>query len=150
MNRTIEHTFFYPHPVEKVWDYLTKPELIAMWLMENDFQPIVGHKFQFKAKPIFKLKFDGNIFCEVLEVVPHERLTYSWKGGTDPENPRLNSIVTWTLTTKDNGTELKLEHKGFEGMKNYAAYLIMGKGWQKIAKRFLTMLNEQNHGSSIA
>ena len=39
----IELDEFLPHPPSKVWRALTEPDLIATWLMENDFQPVVGH-----------------------------------------------------------------------------------------------------------
>jgi uncharacterized protein YndB with AHSA1/START domain len=41
MSKIIKHQFFFPHPPQAVWDYLTKPELMEQWLMKNDFQPIV-------------------------------------------------------------------------------------------------------------
>lgn len=135
MKREISHTWFFPHPPETVWEYLTTSELLAQWLMENDFQPVVGHKFQFYTKPKINLGFDGRVYCEVLEVTPYKRLSYSWRGGAGTEKVRLDSIVVWTLSPKDNGTELLLEHKGFTGMKNFLAYLIMNQGWLKIAKR---------------
>lgn len=141
MKRTIHHTFFYPHPVERVWEYLTNPELLAEWLMENDFKPVVGHQFQFKTKPKFKLKFDGTIYCKVLEIIPLKRLSYSWRGGVDGDKAQLDSVVTWTLKPKNNGTELTLEHTGFRGLKNYPAYFIMNMGWLKIGKRFLNKLS---------
>lgn len=141
MERTIKHEFTFPKPPEVVWDYLTKPELIAQWLMESDFQPVVGHKFQFGTKPKIKLGFDGRVYCEVLEVVPFERLVYSWKGGMSKENPSLDSIVVWTLQPVTGGTMLTLEHKGFKGMKNFIPYLIMNKGWVKIGKRLLGLIN---------
>ena len=34
-----------PHPPEKVWRALTEQPLIEDWLMRNDFQPRLGHKF---------------------------------------------------------------------------------------------------------
>lgn len=135
MQRDIHHTWFFPQPPALVWDYLTKPELIAQWLMENNFQLIVGHHFQFMTKPRIKLGFDGKVYCQVLEIVPLKLLSYSWKGGVG-EKTKLDSIVTWTLTPKNNGTELSLVHSGFKGMKNYLSYLIMNKGWAKIGKRF--------------
>ncbi len=41
-----------PHPPEKVWRALTQRPLIEEWLMTNDFQPIVGHRFTFRATPM--------------------------------------------------------------------------------------------------
>lgn len=140
MQRSIKHEFTFDQPPEVVWQCLTDPELLAQWLMPNDFKAIVGHKFQFGAKPKFPLGFDGRIYCEVLEIIPLKKLVYSWKGGMSKENPSLDSIVVWTLTPAENGTLLCLEHKGFNGMKNYLAYIIMTKGWAKIGKRLLNRL----------
>lgn len=131
----IRHQFTFPQPPEMVWEYLTDSELLAGWLMPNDFKPIVGHKFQFGTKPKLKLGFDGRIYCEVLEVVPYKKLVYSWKGGLSKENPSLDSVVIWLLAPANDGTMLTLQHKGFKGIKNYLAYLIMNKGWVKIGKR---------------
>lgn len=47
-----------------VWRALTEPALIASWLMENDFQPIVGHRFTFRSQP--SPHWDGIVQCEVL------------------------------------------------------------------------------------
>jgi uncharacterized protein YndB with AHSA1/START domain len=141
MQKEIIHQFTFPQSPEEVWEYLTNAELLAQWLMPNDFKPIVGHRFQFGTKPKYPLGFDGRIYCEVLEIVPYRKLVYSWKGGLSKENPSLDSTVTWTLTPTDNGTVLKLEHKGFKGIKNYLAYIIMNKGWAKIGKRLFKQLN---------
>ena len=143
MTNNIKHQWFFPHAPQKVWDYLTKQELLAQWLIESDFKAIVGHKFQFNTKPKIKLGFDGNIYCEVLEVVPLKRLSYSWKGGPRKGVIKLDSVVIWTLTPENNGTLLQLEHNGFKGMQNYISFLIMRKGWDiGIKKRFLQVLNK--------
>ncbi len=140
MQKEIKHQFTFSQPPEVVWEYLTNSELLAQWLMPNDFKLIVGHRFQFGAKPKLKFGFDGRIYCEVMEIVPFKKLVYSWKGGLSKENPSLNSTVIWTLTPSNNGTVLTLEHKGFKGIKNYLAYFIMNKGWAKIGKRLFKQL----------
>jgi uncharacterized protein YndB with AHSA1/START domain len=141
MNKAIVHDFFFPHPPADVWAYLTEPDLLAQWLMPNDFKLQVRHQFQFKTKPKIPVGFDGTVYCEVLEFIPLEKLVYSWKGGMSKEIPSLDSVVTWTLTPKNNGTMLHLEHRGFSGLKNYLPYLIMNKGWLKIGKRLINKLN---------
>ncbi|WP_215226842.1 SRPBCC family protein [Echinicola shivajiensis] len=141
MEKEIQHQFTFEQSPETVWEYLTNSELLAQWLMPNDFKPIVGHKFQFGTKPKYPLGFDGRIYCEVLEIEVFKKLVYSWKGGLSKEKPSLDSIVIWTLTPEGNGTILTLEHKGFKGMKNYLAYIIMNKGWAKIGKRLTKQLN---------
>jgi hypothetical protein len=44
--------------------------------MKNDFQPVVGHKFNFRAAPMRHR--NGVTDCQVLVVEPYERLSYSW------------------------------------------------------------------------
>lgn len=41
-----------PHSAEKIWRALTVPELVAEWLMQNDFAPQEGHRFTFRASPV--------------------------------------------------------------------------------------------------
>ena len=137
MQKIIRHEFKFQHSPALVWEYLTDPELLAEWLMPNDFKPLVGHHFQFKTKPKINFGFDGTVYCEVLEIIPFQKLVYSWKGGMSKEKPGLNSIVTWILEPIDGGTLLKLEHAGFDGFRNYFPYLVMNKGWIKIGKRFI-------------
>jgi Uncharacterized conserved protein len=141
MQNAIQHTWFFPHPAETVWLYLTTPELIAEWLMANDFEAVPGRKFMFKSGPYPKIGFDGNIFCEVLEVIPHKKLSYSWKFGPAPGNITYDTIVSWTLIAKDGGTELKLEQTGFQGEENIPGYRAMHEGWDVNIKKILTKLN---------
>jgi uncharacterized protein YndB with AHSA1/START domain len=138
MQRAIKQQWFFPHPVEDVWEFLTNPELLAQWLMKNDFKPVVGHQFTFLTKSRINPAFDGIIFCEVLEIVPLKRLSYSWKGGPHKGKITLDSVVTWRLTPTEKGTELLLEHTGFKGVKNFLAYLIMNKGWASIIRKRIT------------
>jgi hypothetical protein len=42
--------------------------------MKNDFQPVVGHRFNFRATPM--PNWNGLIDCEVLVVEPNSRLSY--------------------------------------------------------------------------
>ena len=79
MTKSIHHTLFFPNPPSAVWEYLTNSELMELWLMKNDFKPIVGHEFQFITSPLPNLNFDGIVYCKVLEVIPNKKLIYSWK-----------------------------------------------------------------------
>lgn len=144
MEKDIKHSWFLEHSTETVWEYLTNSALIAEWLMENNFKPIVGHQFQFHTKPVIKFGFDGNVYCEVLEVLPMKKLSYSWKGGPGNGKITLDSVVTWTLTPKNKGTELILEHTGFKGLKNFMGYFFMNMGWKKkIWNRLNALLNNR-------
>ena len=91
-----------PHPPQKIWRALTQGPLIEQWLMQNDFQPVTGHRFNFRTDPM--PQWNGVVDCEVLEIIPHQRLTYSWNASGDQAPDGLRTIVCWTLTPCDNGT----------------------------------------------
>jgi uncharacterized protein YndB with AHSA1/START domain len=50
--RTLVIERVFPHPPEKLWRALTENPLIAQWLLKNDFEPVVGRKFQFRSEPM--------------------------------------------------------------------------------------------------
>jgi uncharacterized protein YndB with AHSA1/START domain len=88
------------HPLEKIWRALTQPHLIAEWLMQNDFQPVVGHRFKASADW-------GSVDCQVKAVEPNKKLTYTW------DTKDLTSIITWVLTPTTKGVRLRMEQTGF-------------------------------------
>src|ERR1700749_599166 len=102
----IKHQLFFQHPPAAVWEYLTDPELMQLWLMKSNFERVIGHEFQFRIGPKPSLNFDGVVYCKVLEIEPFERLSYSWKVGPGDGSFNVDSIVRWELQPKDNGTEL--------------------------------------------
>ena len=149
MTKIIEHQIFYPNTVKEVWDYLTTADLIAQWLMPNDFQPVIGHEFRFTINPIPDFNFDGIIYCKVLEIIPFTNLSYSWNFG--PGDGTLNkSEVSWTLTGKDEGTDLLLVHSGPEGAGALPIFGAMDKGWLQNMKKVLTLLNPETSGAATA
>jgi uncharacterized protein YndB with AHSA1/START domain len=111
-----------PHSPEKVWRALTGGRLVDEWLMKNDFQPVVGHRFSFRAAPV--PNWNGIIDGEVLVVEPNARLAYSW--GT----MGMESVVTWTLTPIEGGTHLRMEQSGFPSEEG-ANYKGAKYGWQR-------------------
>jgi uncharacterized protein YndB with AHSA1/START domain len=119
-----------PHPPEKLWRALTQPHLIEEWLMKNDFQPITGHRFNFRADYLP----GGALDCEVLAVAPNRTLSYSWGSASDNPAFAVTSVVTFTLTPTDTGTHLRVEQSGFR--KDQAqAYAGAKYGWpQFLAK----------------
>jgi len=146
--KSIRHQYFFPHPPEVVWEYLTTAELMGLWLMKNDFQPIVGHDFQFRTKPIPALNYDGIFYCKVLEIVPFKKLSYSWKAGPGDGQTTLDTMVVWKLEPKDKGTELFLEHSGFTEVENLAIYAGMTDGWIKNIGKIADLINVAKNGTT--
>ena len=108
----------FTHAPEKVWRALTEGPLLEEWLMKNDFAPVVGHRFTFRADP--SPQWNGVIEGEVLEVIPPERLVYRW----------YSWVVTWTLEPTANGVRVRMEQAGF-GPDQDAAYKGATYGWNK-------------------
>ena len=131
MQKEVRKTWFFNHPPQKVWECLTKPELLEQWLGATDFQPVVGHKFRFISP------HNNHAYCEVLEVYPAIKLSYSWQKRSGKDNKPYNSKVVWTLIPKDNGTELQLVHIGFAAAEDRAGH---DSGWDACLKKFEEIL----------
>ncbi len=138
MQKEIKQTWFFQQSPTEVWEYLTRPELIEQWLMKSDFQPIAGHKFRFTFMPKPDSNYEGVVHCEVLEVRPFTKLSYSWNGSTQDKSRSFNSTVVWTLVPKENGTELQLQHNGFELLDDILTHT---NGWNSCLKRFEEHIN---------
>ena len=117
---TIEVDEFLPHPVEAVWEALTRADHLAEWLMPNDFLLEQGHRFTFDTGTW------GVTECEVLEIQPRALLRLSWRNGP------LDTEVIWRLKSEGSGTRLFLEHRGFDldhPMERFA-FDGMRRGWR--------------------
>jgi uncharacterized protein YndB with AHSA1/START domain len=117
-----------PHPPEKIWRALTQGLLIAQWLMQNDFQPAAGYRFNFRAAPM--PHWNGVTDCQVLVVEPYERLSYSWNASGEEAAAGLKTVVTWTLTPTPGGVLVRMEQSGFRPEEE-ANYQGAGYGWQR-------------------
>jgi uncharacterized protein YndB with AHSA1/START domain len=111
----------FAHAPEKLWRALTESKLLAQWLMNNDFEPVTGQEFQFRAEPM--PQWNGVIDCKVLVVEPLQRLSYTWVSGG------LESVVLFTLTPAEDGTRLRMEQSGFRADQEHA-YKGASYGWQ--------------------
>lgn len=111
----------FPHSPEKLWRALTESALVAQWLLRNDFEPMVGRKFQFRSEPV--QGWDGVIDCKVLVVDPLKQLSYTWS------SMGLDSVVLFTLTQAEEGTHVRMEQSGFRPDQQQA-YGGAKYGWQ--------------------
>ncbi|KKB12011.1 polyketide cyclase [Devosia geojensis] len=120
-----------PHPAEKIWRALTQPHLMEEWLMKNDFQPKVGHRFNLRGE------WGGVLDCEVLTIEPNRTLAYTWNFAHEDAAYALKSVVTFTLTPTGTGTRLRVEQAGFRPEQKQA-FGGARAGWQQ----FLANLEE--------
>lgn len=129
------------HSQEKIWRALTEGPLIEQWLMKNDFQPIVGHKFNLRAKPM--AGWNGVADCEVLIVDPPNTVSWSQNASGDQAAEGLRSVVTWTLTPTGTGTHLRMEHTGFRP-QDEGGYQAMRFGWPGVLAKLERVAGEVN------
>src|SRR5689334_712217 len=124
MGAKLKFEAFYPFSPEDVWVALTDRTAMADWLMPNDFEPVVGHKFTFRTKPA--PGFDGIVHCEVREVKKPSRVAYSWTGGG------IDTIVSFDLAAEGEGTRVIMEQSGFTGIRGAMIKNILAGGWKRM------------------
>lgn len=129
MNLTSSLDYQYTTSIEKLWSALTDSSKLSKWVanihtgqpMENDFKPVVGHRFQFRTQP--SEYWDGIIEGEVLIVDAPNRVSYTWVSGAEKHT------VTWTLQDLGEGkVNLHLEQTG---LSNVQALGGAKYGWNK-------------------
>ena len=120
------------HSPEKVWRALTDPVLLAEWLL-----PVIGLKletgaaFTLKAQPF--PDWDGTVNCQMLEIEPLRKLSYTWRV------PFLDTVVTFTLTPIPTGTRLSIVQSGFkpDQKQNFGGSRY---GWKMIGEKLVDLL----------
>ena len=133
----------YPHPPERVWTALTDPRAIAEWLMPNDFQPRLGHRFQFRIANA--RGWSGVVDCEVTWLEPPKRLSYTWR------SDKVDTVVDWSLQPTAKGTRLELVHSGFKGVgQTILRKFMMGPGWSRMLEKVLPAIIDRVSADGFA
>lgn len=123
---------------EKVWEAITKPELIARYfhgvMFEGDLVP--GGRWTGWMPDHSMLLNDG----EILEVDPPRRFVHGWVAHYDPEMAvEAESRVTWEIEPQDGGySKVTLIHDRLEGAPKTAAGV--SGGWMFILSGLKTLI----------
>ena len=108
-NKSVMVERVFDAEIALVWKALTKKELLKQWYINvKEFKTVVGFKFDFWAGEEGGKQWKH--LCEITEVVPERKLTYTWKY----EGYTGMSYVTFELFEENNGTKLKLTHTGLD------------------------------------
>ena len=106
---TISFEIDLRHAPAKVWRALTEPALLSQWLL-----PVTGFSLEPGASFVLKTQpypgWDGTVDCRMLTVETERTLRYAWVVG----GMELDTIVTFTLTPRGDGTHLSIVQSGFE------------------------------------
>jgi uncharacterized protein YndB with AHSA1/START domain len=111
-----------PAPVDKVWDYLTKPELLAQWFADTSH---IG-----PDAPVYMETGDGDFFSgRVVEWDPGIVLGLRWTFiGCGPEYE-----VRFSLLRRKQGTELTVQDRGAITVEDAECLRV---GWSEFLMRF--------------
>lgn len=140
---SIKRERIYPYRVEQVWRAISTREALSEWLMETDFEPVVGKQFTFRTDRA--PGFDGVVRGEVLEVEPPHKLVYSWSGG-----PLQDTRIRFELTPVSNGTRLTFEHSGFSGLQTIVPRFVLTFGWRDLINKQIARWLAETYASPTA
>ncbi len=116
---------------ERIWDAITKPELIAKYFhgsqLEEEIQ--AGGRWRAWSPDHSKLWLDA----EVLEFDPPRKLSHAWRSLYDPECAlEEESRVTWEIEPQEGGYSLlTVVHDRLEGAPK-TAVSVSGTGWMLV------------------
>lgn len=102
-------TIFLNAPAEKIWNALTKPELVKQWQYGSDL--ITDWKIGNEIR--FRNEWEGQVFEQwgtVLEVVPNQKIKYSLffpRPGLE-DKPENYFIMSYVLTEENQKTKLEI------------------------------------------
>jgi len=132
MSLSLNMDFQFTTSVKKLWTALTDSSMLAKWIAENDFQPVVGHRFQFRHQP--NEYWDGIVNCEVLVVDEPNQLSFTWVVGEERH--------TVTLTIQDLGNGKVNLHLEQTGMTNKQALAGAKYGWKAWIDKLVQVLEQ--------
>lgn len=123
------------HSPQRVWQALTDSKALARWLMPNDFQARLGHRFRFEGKPMPGWR--GFVECEVVELDEPHVIAFSWLGDEDWTQP---TVVRFSLEPDGGGTRLTLEHTGFAEPWGSKVIEMFKPGWGSMLDRLAKII----------
>ncbi|MEL7586202.1 MAG: SRPBCC domain-containing protein [Prolixibacteraceae bacterium] len=134
-NRIVAVEKLFSVTIDKVWKAITDKNEMKQWYFDlEEFKAEVGFKFQFKAGPNEAVQYLH--VCEVTEVIPQKKLTYSWCY----DGYSGISFVTFELFEKGEKTLLKLTHQGIDSFPTENPDFAMRnfeEGWNEIINNSL-------------
>lgn len=133
-----EHTF--NHPINKVWNAISKADEISAWFIKADFKAEPGYNYTFTAS---EKENCTQITGVVKEATPYT-LVYTWIVA----NTKAETTVRWILEETINGTRLLLEHSGilnYDGETAVGMFASFDKGWENCIAELAGYLKQEVH-----
>ena len=122
-------------PIDKVWNAITDKEQLKEWYHPiPDFSTKIHSEFSFYSNT--GTEENHHHHCEVLEVIPNEKLKFSL---AYPEITKEKTLLKWELLKDGNDTWVTLTHKGLENLEHLGNEF----SHEKFEKRWDKIVNEQ-------
>ena len=137
MKDVIKKEQLFNHPIDTIWNAITKSEEISTWFIRADFKAEKGYQYTFTAS---EDKGCLTITGEVKNSDPYT-LIYTWI----VENTTAETTVSWKLEPTENGTKLYLEHSGisnYAGDTAVAMFESFNGGWDNCINQLTAYLKE--------
>lgn len=133
-----------PGPIERVWQYLTDGEMRRKWLAAGAMDQKVGASFELIWRNDELSQPPGTrpggfgeehrMTCEILEIEPLRKLTFSWSGTGD---------VTFELETQGKDVLLTVTHRRISDRN---MRLMIGAGWHTHLDILVARSNDKEPG----
>ena len=117
-------------PRDIVFPYFTDPDRMARWMgIEHKLDPVPGG--------VFMVDVNGRdvVFGEYLEVLPPDRVVFTWGWQGQTAVPPGSTTVEVNLTADGNATLLDFAHRGLPTPEARASH---AKGWNHYLERLGT------------
>lgn len=137
MKDVIKKEKLFNHPIDAIWNAITKAEEISTWFIKANFKSEKGYKYTFIAS---EDKGCLTITGEIKKADPYA-LIYTWI----VENTTAETTVSWKLEPVENGTKLFLEHSGisnYAGETAIAMFDSFNGGWDNCISGLTNYLKE--------
>jgi uncharacterized protein YndB with AHSA1/START domain len=127
---TVRFERLLPGPIERVWDYLTKPEFLATWLAQGSLDARAGGRVELRT-------IGGVVQGEITFYDPPRTLEYTWVSLPDPApSGTPDSVVRFELEQRGEEILLTLTHR-----RLISEYLgRVGAGWHSLLDRLLSCM----------
>jgi len=131
---------------ETVWRYFADPDLLAGWLMRNNFTGKEQDEFQFFAQP--SRDWDGTVNCKLVEFRRPTKVVFTW----DANDIGGDTLVTIELIAQGTRTLIKLVHENFENASSDVAPIVERHeaGWEDHLRALEMQVAEEIRGNQVS
>jgi uncharacterized protein YndB with AHSA1/START domain len=140
MKDIIKKETVFNHPIDKVWNAISKADEISTWFIKADFKAEKGYKYTFTAS-----EDHGCVsITGVVKSANPYTLIYTWV----VQDTNVETTVKWELLSTNEGTKLYLEHSGisnYEGDTAVKMFESFNGGWNGCINQLTSYLKETVH-----